>query len=81
MTAAKIAITLPAEELERVRQAVSRGRADSVSAYITKAIVQQGREESLAALVNDLVKQFGRPTREEQAWARRVLGGRSKRKR
>lgn len=73
MTVAKIAITLPRDQLARVQRAVRRGRADSVSQYIARALVEQDREESLRALVRDLVAQHGEPTREEEAWAKRVL--------
>ena len=73
MTASKIAITLPQEQLARVRGAVRRGRASSVSAYIANALDHQDREESLAELLNELVVQHGEPTMEERQWARRVL--------
>ena len=78
MTAAKIAITLPADQLERVRRAVKRGRADSVSAYIAQALERQDREETLADLLRDLVALHGEPSRKEKAWARRVLRRRSR---
>lgn len=73
MTTAKIAITIEPAQLAQARAAVRSGHAASVSAYIGRALAQQAREESLAALVSDLVAQFGKPTREETAWARRVL--------
>ena len=73
MTAAKIAITLPPEQLARAKRAVRSGRAESVSAYIVRALVQQDREAELQALVDDLVSQHGEPTAQENAWARRVL--------
>jgi hypothetical protein len=79
MTAAKIAITLPREQLERAKVAVRTGRADSVSGYIVRALVEQERRESLDDLVRDLVAQYGKPTREDRAWAKRVLGGRRRR--
>ena len=78
MTAAKIAITLPPEQLARVRRAVRSGRAESVSAYIAKALAQQDREESLSELLSDLVAQHGEPNRKEKAWARGVLKRRSR---
>jgi Arc/MetJ-type ribon-helix-helix transcriptional regulator len=71
--AAKIAITLPQDQLARVQRAVRRGRAPSVSAYIARALAQQDREESLADLLRDLVAEHGEPTASERAWARRVL--------
>lgn len=73
MTAAKIAITLPPEQLARVQKAVRSGRAESVSAYITRALAQQDREEGLQSLVDDLIAQHGEPTDEDKAWAKRVL--------
>jgi hypothetical protein len=76
MTAAKIAITLPREQLARVKRAVRAGRADSVSGYIARALANEEREESLRVLVQDLIAQHGEPTRQEVAWARRALGRR-----
>ena len=76
MTAAKIAITLPQEQLARVRRAVRAGRADSVSGYIARVLAEQERQESLQDLVRDLVEQHGEPTSEEKAWAERVLARR-----
>lgn len=76
MTAAKIAITLPPEQLALVKLAVRDGRADSVSGYIARAVAQQAREESLGALLADLTRQHGAPSGKARAWARRVLGKR-----
>ena len=79
MTQAKIAITLPPEQLARAKLAVRRGRAASVSAYIQSALEHQGREESLEDIVRDLIAAHGEPTPKETAWARRALGRRRKR--
>ena len=73
MTTAKIAITLPEEQLARVRREVRAGRADSVSGYIVRALEQQERRESLRELLDDLIRQHGKPGREEVRWARRSL--------
>ena len=78
MTAAKIAITLSPPLLAKVRSAVKRGRAASVSAFVSQALEQSVREESLAELVKDLIEAHGEPTREEKAWARRVLAPKRK---
>lgn len=80
MTAAKIAITLPEEQLRLVKNAVKRGRAASVSEYIQRALSEQNREESLEVLVHDLVARFGEPTKADEAWARRALGKRPRKK-
>lgn len=76
MTAAKIAITLPQEQLARVRRAVRAGRADSVSGYIARVLADEERQESLRDLLRELVERHGEPTQEEKAWAKRVLAGR-----
>jgi hypothetical protein len=73
MTAAKIAITIHPEQLALARAAVRSGRAESVSAYIARALEQHAREESLADLARDLIAIHGKPTPEETAWAKRVL--------
>lgn len=73
MTAAKIAITLPRGQLARVRQAVRTGQAESVSGYIARVLAEHEQRESLALLVEDLIDEHGEPTKQEVAWARRVL--------
>ena len=78
MTAAKIAITLPEEQVARVRRAVRAGLADSVSGYIARALSEQERRESLHAIVRDLIDQFGEPTQKETAWAKRALARRNR---
>ncbi len=78
MTAAKIAITLPQEQLAQVRKAVRAGRADSVSGYIARVLAEHAREESLRELTEDLIAQHGQPTREEAAWAKRAFARRRK---
>lgn len=80
MTAAKIAITLPPEQLARAKQAVQSGRAESVSAFIVKALVEQEQEDSLQALVDDLIAEHGEPSAEDRAWAKRVLRPKRRRK-
>ena len=73
MTRSKIAISLPKDQLARVRREVRAGRADSVSGYITRALEQQEKRESLRALVRDLVRQYGEPASEDIEWAVRAL--------
>jgi hypothetical protein len=79
MTAAKIAITLPPEQLARVRRAVRSGQAESVSGYIANVLAEHEQRESLRKLVDDLVEEHGEPTKEERAWARRALARRGPR--
>lgn len=76
MTTAKIAISLPKDQLEAVRRHVRAGRADSVSGYIAKLLAEQDNRESLDALLRDLIEQYGAPAAKDYKWAERVLGPR-----
>ena len=79
MTAAKIAITLPREQLAKVQRAVRAGEASSVSGYIAGALAEKAQRESLLALVADLKAVHGTPSKAEVQWAKRALA-RSQRK-
>jgi Arc/MetJ-type ribon-helix-helix transcriptional regulator len=72
---AKIAVSLPAELVERARQAVAEGRAPSVSAYVADALEQKRKLDDLASLLDEMLAATGGPlTAEEAAAADRVLG-------
>lgn len=79
MTAAKIAITLPQEQLARVKRAVRTGAAESVSGYIAAVLAEHEQRESLDRLVQDLIQEHGEPSKKERAWARNALGRRPSR--
>jgi len=78
MTAAKIAITLPREQLAKVQRAVKSGEASSVSGYIANALAEKEERESLRTLIDDLKAEHGEPNRREVAWAKRALASRHK---
>lgn len=73
MTHAKVAITIPEHELAAAKLAVRRGRATSLSAYVADAVAAYRREDSLRSLVDDMIAQHGKPSREDYAWADRVV--------
>jgi Arc/MetJ-type ribon-helix-helix transcriptional regulator len=73
MTAAKIAITLPRDQLAKVQRAVKSGEASSVSGYISGALAEKEQRESLRALVDELKAEHGAPNKREIAWAKRAL--------
>jgi antitoxin ParD1/3/4 len=71
MRTERITVSLPADLVAEARNAVRRGTASSVSAYIVEAVVaRQERERSLATLA-DLYG--GPPPPEQLAQARRIL--------
>lgn len=76
MTKAKIAISLPKEQLVRVKRKVRAGRADSVSGYITRVLEEEERSESLDALLQDLIGEYGEPSARDKKWAERALAPR-----
>lgn len=77
---AKITISLPPEQEEQARAAVSRGEASSVSNYISRALAtleskqDEAEQDTLAHLVADILAEDGEPGPEAYAWADRVLG-------
>ena len=73
MTRAKIAISLPKDQLARVRREVRTGRADSVSGYIASVLAEQEQRDSLRTLLRDLIEQHGEPAEEDMKWAERML--------
>jgi Arc/MetJ-type ribon-helix-helix transcriptional regulator len=73
MTRAKIAISLPKDQIARVRREVRAGRAASVSGYIARALTEQERRESLRELLRDLAEQHGEPAAKDLRWAERAL--------
>lgn len=78
MNAAKIAITVPRPLLAKVKGAVKRGQAGSVSSFVSEAIEARVREDSLTTLVRELIAERAEPSRKDKAWARRVLGPKPK---
>ena len=73
MTARKIAITLPPDQVRAAKRAVATGRAPSVSAYISAALARQVRADELAELVARMRAEDGAPTEEDYAWADAAL--------
>ena len=73
MTKAKIAITLPKDQLARVHREIRAGRAESVSGYIATVLAEQEKRDSLRTLLRDLIEQHGAPGPEDRKWAERML--------
>lgn len=65
----KIGISLPDELYEWAQQAVSGGRAGSVSSVIAQALEAERRRAALRTLVEDLKTEVGEPTAQDHAWA------------
>ena len=76
MTRAKIAISLPKDQLARVHREVRAGRADSVSGNIARVLAEHEKRESLRVLLRDLIEQYGEPGAEDIKWAKGALAPR-----
>lgn len=71
----KIAISVPRASLERVRRAVRRGHAPSVSAYVSVAIEQRAKLDDLDDLLAEMLAETGGPlTPGERRAVDRALG-------
>jgi Arc/MetJ-type ribon-helix-helix transcriptional regulator len=70
---AKIAISLPKDQIARVQREIRAGRAGSVSGYIARVLAEQERRESLQELLRDLMEQHGEPAAKDIKWAERAL--------
>jgi hypothetical protein len=73
MTAAKVAITIPAEVLEAAKKEVEAGHAPSLSALVSEAVDEKLRRNELAMLLDKLDAEHGPPGKSAKAWARKVL--------
>jgi Arc/MetJ-type ribon-helix-helix transcriptional regulator len=71
----KIAVSLPKHLAQRARQAVRRGRASSVSAYVASALEEKVKLDDLAALLDEMLAESGGPlSATETRAADRALG-------
>ena len=77
MATKKITITLPVEQVDRVRALVEEGRADSLSGFVKRAVGVALDDLAVwgATLAEALEESGGPLTPEERAWADEVLSG------
>jgi Arc/MetJ-type ribon-helix-helix transcriptional regulator len=79
MTAQKIAVSIPGAILEQARRSVRKGRAASMSAYVTSAIAEKVKNDDLAELLEQMLAETGGPlTAKERAEADKALFGRKR---
>lgn len=74
MATKKITVTLPEDLLERTRDDVAEGKAENVSAYVSAAIARFQEEEDTADFIASMTAKGGRPTEDDEAWARQAMG-------
>lgn len=69
MTVAKIAVSLPEDQLVAARRAVREGLAPSVSALVSRALTRELDVYSLRDVAAALVAEEGEPGADDRAWA------------
>lgn len=74
MQKARVTVTVRRQLLTRAEGQVKRGRAKSVSAWVDSAMEEKARREDLASLLADMKSDNGPATKDEEEWARNVLG-------
>ena len=73
MNAAKIAVTIPADTLKLARKQVKQGHAKSLSALMAQALDEKISRNELTEILDAMDREFGKPNRAAQAWAKRVI--------
>ena len=65
MTArSKIAVSLPSALVDAAREAVAKGRAENVSAYVAHALEEQVKLDDLDEMLADMLARTGGPLTE-----------------
>src|SRR5438270_13367707 len=74
-TTAKITVTIPKKQLQEIRALVKAGQADSVSAFVTRAVrVSLNDDKEWGEMLNQVLMETGGPlTKKEKEWAHSVL--------
>lgn len=67
-----MAVSLPRDVLHRAQRAVERGRAKTLSALVAEALDYYVDKGDLDLLLKELEQRYP-PSREDKAWAERVL--------
>ena len=73
MTAAKVAVTIPADVLKLAKDQVRAGHAKSLSALVTEAVGEKVHRNQLAEILDEMDEAMGKPSKQAERWAKRVL--------
>ncbi len=74
MQRARVTVTVRPEVLAAAGEAVARGHAPSLSAWVDQAMEEKARRQALADLLAEMRAEAGAVTSAEDEWARQVLG-------
>jgi Arc/MetJ-type ribon-helix-helix transcriptional regulator len=74
MTPSKVALTIPSEVLKEAKRQVAKGRAKSLSSFVSEALDDKLRRDELHAILEEMDRVEGEPRKAAKRWARNVLG-------
>ena len=73
MTTAKVALSIPAEVLKEAKRQVAKGRAKSLSSFVSEALADKLRRDELDVILDAMDRELGKPSKEATRWAKSVL--------
>jgi Arc/MetJ-type ribon-helix-helix transcriptional regulator len=73
MTTAKVALSIPSEVLKEAKRQVAKGRAKSLSSFVSEALDDKLRRDELDLILDAMDREFGKPSKEATRWAKNVL--------
>jgi hypothetical protein len=73
MTTAKVALSIPSDVLRQAKKIVATGRAKSLSSFVSEALGEKLQRAELSAILDAMDARHGTPSKEDRAWAKRVL--------
>mgnify|MGYP001187822975 CR=1 FL=1 len=73
MTIAKVTLSIPDDVLRQAKKEVAKGRAKSLSSFVSEALGEKLMRSELAEILDVMDGEHGQPTKSDRAWAKRVL--------
>jgi hypothetical protein len=73
MTTTKVALSIASGAIDRAKKEVRRGRAKSLSAFVSEAVDEKLRRDELSEVLDAMDREHGVPGKAARAWARKLL--------
>ena len=73
MTTAKVALSIPEGILREAKKQVAKGRAKSLSSFVSEALDDKLRRDELEGILDAMDLEHGKPSKEATRWAKNVL--------
>jgi hypothetical protein len=73
MTTAKVALSIHEGVLREAKKQVAKGRAKSLSAFVSEALHDKLRRDELEGILDAMDLEHGKPSKKAMRWAKNVL--------